>query len=234
MWLSAVKLFQKQTRLRDRESDEVLSGSRGFGCRAVPVGAREKKSSRTAIKYSVVYYAVTFKKNNQVYLFFSFFLNVDVCDAEEYESCRTIMCSLESCLSAGVTIYWQMWVTDNITSLLHKKKNSFGKVCVRATSRGLWADAGRPELSHRGKVINLLYIDVVLLVIGLWEIISALHAASGAAMCLYVSDLRSGLYIFWSKSLCCFCKTCRCFPLCSPPQYYGDISQQRLKWKGYF
>lgn len=91
----------------------------------------------------------------------------------------SMMCSLESCLSAGVTAYWQMWVTDNITSLCIKKtkkprRNLFNKVCIRATSRGLWADAGRPEFSHCGKVINMLYIDVVLLVIGLLEIISTL------------------------------------------------------------
>lgn len=124
----------------------------------------------------------------------------------------SMMCSLESCLSAGVTIYWRMWVTDNITSLCIKKekkniyiyprRNLFNKVCVGATSRALGADAGRPEFSHRGKVINMLYIDVVLSVIGLWEIISTLHVASDAAMCLYVSDLRRQACISFDQSLC--------------------------------
>lgn len=58
------------------------------------------------------------------------------------------------------------------------------------------ADAGRPEFSHSGKVIHLLYIDVVLLVMG-----NHIHAASDAAMCLYVSDLRSGLYLLIKVSL---------------------------------
>lgn len=76
------------------------------------VAPRKEERSRSAIKYSVVYYAVTFKKNNQVYLsFFLFFLNVDVCDADMNRAgCGpSMMCSLESCLSAGgVTIYWRV------------------------------------------------------------------------------------------------------------------------------
>lgn len=169
------------------------------------------------------------KTTKGIFSLFFCFLNVDVCDAEEYESCRMwtlydvlfrVMSERRSNhLLAGVS-HRQYYIS------LHKKKtknknknperNLFNKVCIRATSGGLWADAGRPEFSHRGKVINMRYIDVVLSVIGLWEIISTLHAASDAAVSLFLSHRRSRLYIFLIKVSLLVLQNMQMFPPLQP------------------
>lgn len=193
MWLSVVT-YSKKTNKKNKHD-------RKAGCRWQPAGLGRWGKTSASIKYSVVYYVVTFKKK----CIFSFFFWMLM---REYEICGLydVLFRVESVLQSG----------RGLQAILHlfayeekKKKKTlpgiYSKVCVWAATA--WRDWR--------EVINIVCIDVAVVVIG--------DCGRSRCRCESPSVPRTttAFVLLGSKShLCVFCRTCRCLslqPCCNIP-----------------